>query len=172
MILPLLRFPRPVPVGTAIPAWAFLNVVTLDDFNATAAQLDSETNKTEITAPPSASTSSFVATSSTSIHTSAPESASPTGGPITDCVSSKKPKAGAVAGGVIGALVGVAIAATAFVVWFRRRRALMRRPPSSRYAKELPTPPTVAPLMESGRLYVSSFCFYLLIDSLIHVVES
>ncbi|OJA20555.1 hypothetical protein AZE42_13175 [Rhizopogon vesiculosus] len=110
-------YPLNIPNGTAIPHWAYLDVVTDDMFNATAAQLDAGS-------PESTSTQVQFITSIISSTTSV--SASLTSSSTTQSPSStpKSSNVRAIAGGVVGGVIAV-IAIAGIVAWFfvRRRRS-------------------------------------------------
>ncbi|KAF8892475.1 hypothetical protein BD779DRAFT_1670173 [Infundibulicybe gibba] len=102
-------FPPGIPPGTAVPHYAFENVLINDMFDPTTAEAD--IGDPESTAPPK--------------PTSGGSSSSPPPSP------GKKSNAGAIAGGVVGGVVFlVAVAALAFW-WTRRRR---QAPPTSNSA--------------------------------------
>lgn len=109
-------FPAPIPGGVAVPAWAYLNVTAVDLFDAPGASALASQNMPDSTAVPS-----------------------PTGtGTGTGTGSSggskkKKTNTGAIAGGVVGGLVGLAlILLGAFFLYKRHSRRL---PPSSKFTK-------------------------------------
>lgn len=105
------RYPFNIPSGTAIPSWAYLDVVASERFNATEAW---EVVNGTIPAPQVPSSS---ATSSSSSAKGAPTSAAASNAVET---SNKTPVIAGVVGGVGGAL---AIAAILFAIyWFLRRR--------------------------------------------------
>lgn len=110
-------YPTTIPTGTAVPNWAYLDVVTSDIFNATAAQLDGDLPESNATAPLSIS----IPTSTTSLSTSVPVSTTST---ASSTPTSKSSTVGAIAGGVIGGIAGVG-AITGLVAWFfiKRRRS-------------------------------------------------
>lgn len=139
------RFPEPVPVGTAIPAWAFLPIESTDNlWNLTVAKAYAAENTTEITAPSaSASGSSPSASSPATSASSASVGSSASGTPTAvAAASSKKSNTGAIVGGVVGGVGGALLLAAALLLWFRRRLA-QRRPPSAQFRQPSP-PPLVA----------------------------
>ncbi|KAF9527007.1 hypothetical protein CPB83DRAFT_856976 [Crepidotus variabilis] len=93
-------FTQPIPAGTKVPAYAYLDVQTSDDFNATLAQ---NTKGTESTRVQAASSSSKPSAS----HTAAP--------------AKKKTNVGAIAGGVVAGVVGLILIA-ALIAWLVARR--------------------------------------------------
>jgi hypothetical protein len=119
------KFPRDIPPATEVPTWAYLNVTeTNNNFDPLRAKLVTEqaptssgsttTSATPLTsqAPPTtpaASTSQVLAPSSGP----SPASASQDSGTSTN--------AGAIAGGVVGGIVFLAIVALA-IFWFRSRK--------------------------------------------------
>lgn len=107
-------YPTTIPTGTAVPNWAYLDVVTGDIFNATAARLDGDLPESNATAP-------LTTTSTASLSTSVPVSTTSTG---SSTPTSKSSDVGAIAGGVVGGIVGVG-AITGLAAWFfiRRRRS-------------------------------------------------
>jgi len=116
----ILSYPESIPSGTAVPAWAYLDVTTSDFFNPAIAESDD-------TAPESsdrASTSTSTVTSSgSSLATTtllAPSQTSPVSGNIATHTQSN---VGAIAGGVVGGVVVLGIIA-GLVAFF-----LMRKPP-------------------------------------------
>ena len=131
------RYPRPVPEGTSIPSWAYLDVVALDSFNTSAAQIENKINRTEITSSPTA-TSSFssigahsatAATMTTpssltaNLSATATPSQSQTTTGISDTVpAAKKSRTAGIVGGIIGGLAAVTLA-VATIFWRKKRRA-------------------------------------------------
>ncbi|OJA18118.1 hypothetical protein AZE42_10805 [Rhizopogon vesiculosus] len=116
------EYPFNIPNGTAIPHWAYLDVVTNDMFNAAAAQRDGDSP--ESTSTQVQSTTSIIS-STTSISASL-TSSSTTQSPTPTLKSSS---VGAIAGGVVGGVIaGIAIAGV--VAWFfvRHRRSTKASP--------------------------------------------
>lgn len=163
------RFPRPIPPGTSVPAWAYMDVTTSNQWTPTAAQAFKANNGSEFSN--TASSSSASSSSPTGGSSPSATSAAPSG-------SSKKTDVGAIVGGVVGGVGGVAI--VAFLLWFwmsRRQRgptpAQYRAPSPTLHATTpdtekqphyaqmsvtpaLPVSPPVSPMtVTSGRLYVS-----------------
>ncbi|KAF7294789.1 hypothetical protein MIND_01016600 [Mycena indigotica] len=91
-------FAKSIPTGTSVPHWAYQNFPSGGSFNATLAQL--QLNAPESTSTPTA--------------TSAPPAAS-------SHPSSKKSKAGPIAGGVVGGIAALVLLGIA-VFWFLRQR--------------------------------------------------
>ncbi|CAL1716288.1 unnamed protein product [Somion occarium] len=117
-------YPHDIPVGTSIPAWAYLDVSLPDNFNLTGAQALADTHPPE-------STAVGAPTSVVSVSPTASGSASGSGAPnVTPSVGSSNGSAstsgggtnvGAIVGGVIGGVIGLALIVGA-VWWFMRRR--------------------------------------------------
>jgi len=103
-----------IPSGTAVPAWAYLNVTAENVFNPSEAEAEAETNPPESTgtSAPTASASS-----------------SPIGPPSSG--SNKSSNAGAIAGGIVGGLVGLGLVAGAIAIFLVRRRRAYRAPSAS-----------------------------------------
>lgn len=121
------RFPLPLPDGTAVPAWAYLDVVSGDEFSvANAKSFAAQQHSDSVAGGPTATISaSGPAPSSSAAATSASTSTTSAGGTPTHSAApdSDKPKsnAGPIAGGVIG---GVALIAACILgwLWWRRRQ--------------------------------------------------
>ena len=160
------RFPETIPVGTAVPAWAYLDVTTSNDWNLTTAKNYAAQNKTEITNPSSTSS-----TSSTSMSSTSSGSASPTATTAPTTHTSKKTNVGAIVGGVVGGVCGAVLLLLALLFWYRRRKA-QRRPPSAQFRQPSPvliaapwtpdaekrfSPGPTSPV-SIGRIYVSTYC--------------
>jgi len=114
-------FPEPVPAGTRVPQWAYIDTSISNNWNIALAQAVGDTPEVTGTAsivPPSTSgVSQSTLTPSASGSTSA---------------SHRSSDAGAIAGGFIGAIAGVALIA-GVVVWFIKRRRRVRSAPSTAY---------------------------------------
>ncbi|THG99064.1 hypothetical protein EW026_g3210 [Hermanssonia centrifuga] len=131
-------WPTNIPTGTAIPAWAYLDVVEPDSFNITAAQALADEDLPESTAaagPSATSGSSGSSTSSSasifassSAHTLTPEAANSSSG--------SKSNVGPIVGGVVGGIGGAAIIAAAIAFWLIKRRRASKVAPSTYYANE------------------------------------
>ena len=162
------RFPKPIPAGTAIPAWAFIDVVTTDTFNVTAAEDVSLQNKTEIgptTADVTSSTGST--TTPTSTASTAPATPTSSGGQGAGTFgnaaeTATKSNVGPIVGGVVGGLFGVALVLAA-AFWYRRRRAVQRgRALQPRFMRQVPAEMSQSqslrvsePLITRDKVYVS-----------------
>lgn len=117
----IISYPHDIPVGTSVPAWAYLDVNRADNFNSTAAKALSDTNPVESTASSGATpTASSSGSSPSSSSSAAPKSG---GGS----------NAGAIAGGVVGGIVGLALIAGVAFWFYRRRSAKSRLAPSSQF---------------------------------------
>lgn len=129
-------FPENIPLGTDVPAWAYLDVSFEDQFNLTQAYDYYQFNNTFIegTTPPptsasnTASSSVFFSTASstpsTVVVTTAPAESTTT---AAVAGAAHKSNAGAIAGGVVGGVAGLALIAFAFAFW-RRRNSRATRP--------------------------------------------
>ncbi|KAJ8590350.1 hypothetical protein M405DRAFT_816399 [Rhizopogon salebrosus TDB-379] len=120
-------FPLNIPSGTVVPHWAYLDVVTSDKFNATAAQLAGDTP--ESTATQAQSTSSIVSsTASVSASLTTIVTGSSTAQTPSSTSTSKGSHVGDIAGGSVGGVIGIAIAGIAAWLFVRRRRSRRRTP--------------------------------------------
>ncbi|KAM5540813.1 hypothetical protein V8D89_005457 [Ganoderma adspersum] len=119
------KYPENIPAGTAIPAWAYLDVRVNGTFDPAAAEALAAQNLPESSAAPALSTSP-----TTSGTTSGPSTAP---GDTSDS-SSKKSNAGAIAGGVVGALAGLALVGAA-VFFPLRLRSSRSSAPSGGWAR-------------------------------------
>jgi len=117
-------FPNPVPLGTRVPKWAYIDTSIGDNWNYSAAQAVGDSP--EVTGTVSIFPTSTIGVSQSTLT----PSATGTGSSSTP-TSHSSSNSGAISGGVIGGFVGVALVAGA-VAWFvRRRRA--RSAPSAEY---------------------------------------
>lgn len=104
-----LGYPENIPSGTAIPQWAYQNVVVSGSFNATLAQVVGDSPESTATAY------------SLSVLTN------PTGSSTPSLSSPKSNNAGAIVGGIVGGAVGLtAVAAVATWFFIRRHRQVAR----------------------------------------------
>lgn len=124
-------YPYGIPNGTAVPQWAYQDVVSSDDFNVVLAQevgdspesaalVTTSSTTASLTPPPSSFTLSATLPSTQPLTLSSISSASPTSAPGTET--------GAIVGGVVGGAIGFAAAVT--VTWFficRRQRPRLPR---------------------------------------------
>jgi len=107
-----------IPLGTSVPAWAYLDVISKDIFDPVAAQGDSNAPESSATSyKPTGTAPSSQPSTQPSTQTSTPTNA-----------ASKKtdiaPIVGGVVGGALGLLLLVVIVATIYVTRRRRQRAL------------------------------------------------
>lgn len=141
-------YPEPIPGGTAIPAWAYLDVVTTDTFNDTLAKADvSAPASTATESKPTGTVASTVASTSSDFSTtpySTPTS-SVNGAGSSSSGTAKKSNAGAIAGGVVGGTVGLAIIA-GLIAFFLMRSRRTRAAPSAAYNVYNDAPHSAAPL--------------------------
>ncbi|KAH9035486.1 hypothetical protein EDB85DRAFT_2143654 [Lactarius pseudohatsudake] len=115
-------FPNPVPAGTRVPKWAYINSPTGDSWNISAAQLagDSpEVTGTVSIVPTRFSQSTLTPTSSVS-RSGSLSTSSPT--------PHRRSNTGAIVGGVVGGIVGAALIAGIWS-WFAIRRRHARSAP-------------------------------------------
>ncbi|KAH7929700.1 hypothetical protein BV22DRAFT_1002169 [Leucogyrophana mollusca] len=113
-------FPYDIPTGTAVPKWAYLNVLPSDYFNITLAQAAGDSPESTATRvqstggiPPSSS-----APATSTFHTTGTPSA-----PAQSTSSgSSSSHAGPIAGGVVGGVVALAAIGAALAFYFVRRR--------------------------------------------------
>ncbi|RPD69423.1 hypothetical protein L226DRAFT_575588 [Lentinus tigrinus ALCF2SS1-7] len=131
-------YPFSIPGGTAVPAWAYLDVVKNGTFNVDAAEALASTDPPESTAPVLSSTStSATPTSSSSVtasgsppsessSTSSSEHTSPASPPPS---TSSHSNVGAIVGGVIGGIGGALIIGAAIFFGLRHRNKT-HAPPS------------------------------------------
>ncbi|KAI9508317.1 hypothetical protein F5148DRAFT_930723 [Russula earlei] len=139
-------FPKPIPEGTRVPSWAYIDPG--DDWNVTAAQLVGDAP--EVTGSVAIVPTSTPGSQSTITPQTSPSSASTSS-------SKSNSNAGAIAGGVVGGVVGAALIA-GIVAWFALRRRGTRSVPSTAYIDSLGggMEQTVVPFpltIETPRLY-------------------
>ncbi|GJE94991.1 hypothetical protein PsYK624_111690 [Phanerochaete sordida] len=94
-------YPHPIPSGTAVPAWTYLNIPNSDEFDVSVAQEFIQTNGTMIISKMSSNASSTSSVSTSSV--------------------THNLNAAALAGGFVGAIAGVALLASIVVFWLRQR---------------------------------------------------
>ena len=146
-------WPTNIPIGSSIPAWAYLDVATPDAFNVSAAQADAAQNPPDSSAIPSptsssASTSVGFSSSPGVTGSAATESFAPSSTPPATAAassSSKKSDVGPIVGGVVGGVGGAAIIAGVIVFWFMHRRKT-----SSANAYASAADPAAAPFAPQG----------------------
>jgi hypothetical protein len=120
-------FPKPVPAGTRVPRWAYIDTSIGNNWDFSAAQLKG--GFPEVTG-----TASIIPTSTSK----APQSVTSSISESSPSMSHHNSNVGAIAGGVVGGIVGAALIA-GVVLWFafRRRHA---RPVFQGGEKEQPFP--------------------------------
>jgi len=141
-------FPEPIPEGTRVQRWAYLDPTTDDSWNETAARLTGDSP--EVTG----SASTVPTATKNSQSTVTPQTASSASSSNSSSKSSSN--TGAIAGGVVGGVVGAAIIA-GIVSWYAIRRRRARSAPSAAYMggqndmgqAEVPYPLTI----DTPRLY-------------------
>ncbi|KIJ16760.1 hypothetical protein PAXINDRAFT_168244 [Paxillus involutus ATCC 200175] len=124
-----LVFPVDIPSGTAIPAWAYQNVVTSDLFNATLAETTGDNPE---------STATHVQSTGSAVTSTSAVSASLTGSPSviatpTSTSSSSKSNTGAIAGGVVGGVIALA-AIVGVISYLALKKKRSRVAPSAQFA--------------------------------------
>lgn len=117
-------FPEPIPEGTRVQKWAYLDPTTGDSWNETAARLTGDSP--EVTG----SGSSIPTSTKNSQSTVTPQTASSASSSSSSSKSSSN--TGAIAGGVVGGVVGAALIA-GIVSWYAIRRRRARSAPSAAY---------------------------------------
>ncbi|KAJ4487759.1 hypothetical protein J3R30DRAFT_844258 [Lentinula aciculospora] len=102
-------FPKPIPDGLRVPAYAYLDVETQDTFDANAAMQDA--NATESTALPSTTSkiSSTQSSTTTSQTSSAQASTSSTASASDSITTQSNPRSNAIGGGIVGGILGLAL---------------------------------------------------------------
>ncbi|KIJ06369.1 hypothetical protein PAXINDRAFT_20436 [Paxillus involutus ATCC 200175] len=123
-------FPVDIPNGTAIPAWAYQDVVTSDLFNVTLAETTGD--NPESTATHVQSTGSAV-TSTSAVSASLTGSPSVTVTPTSTSSSSSSSNTGAIAGGVVGGVVALA-AIVGVISYLALKKKRSRVAPSAQFA--------------------------------------
>jgi len=132
-------YPNPIPGGTRVPHWAYLDVVVSDSWNITAAQ--SAGDSPEVT--PTVSTIQMSATPSATLKSISNPSS-----------NQNSSHAGEIAGAVVGCIAGAALLAT-FVLWYlrRRRRRAGARPSPYAHRPQAFDPQDNGTNMPVGRYY-------------------
>nr|VWO95554.1 Lid2 complex component lid2 [Ganoderma boninense] len=126
------KYPEDIPSGTAIPAWAYLDVRINSTFDPAAAKAVALQNLPESSAPPAPSTtqtsesgaSTPISPNATTTDGAAASGTSPATGDTARSGSEKKSNAGPIAGGIIGGVTGFVLVglAVSYVVRRRARR--------------------------------------------------
>ena len=112
-MLTIVRYPKPIPVGTSIPVWAYQDVINSDIFNVTRAMAVADLHLPESSASPGPTGTETAVITYTTSPSSIPQ-VSP---------SQEHPKhTGAIVGGVIAGVAGLVIVVAA-ILWRYRRRA-------------------------------------------------
>ncbi|KAI0721991.1 hypothetical protein C8T65DRAFT_629903 [Cerioporus squamosus] len=124
-------YPMDVPLGTAVPAWAYQDVSSTDKFDASKASAVAAEDLPDIT-PTSSNTSTTTSptatTSSTRLSSSASATSTPTGGGAADVAGSgKSTNVGAIVGGVVGGVLGILLLGVLVFYLLLRQRNLQRQ---------------------------------------------
>ncbi|CAL1716286.1 unnamed protein product [Somion occarium] len=98
-------YPYDVPAGTSVPAWAYLDISLLDNFDVTSAEALADTHPPDSTAIGTATSTGNVAPTTSG----------------TTSTSNRRTNVGVIVGGVIVGVIGLALVGGA-VWWFMRRR--------------------------------------------------
>ncbi|KAL1757188.1 hypothetical protein FB107DRAFT_260174 [Schizophyllum commune] len=123
------EFPRDIPGGTRIPHWAYQDVVTNNTFDIQTAINDAYSNAPESTA----SAKPTFSTSKSSGHSTATGSGMESSGSSSASGGGSKTNVGAIAGGVVGGVVGLAAIIGLAFFFLRRRKQQRAKAPSSAY---------------------------------------
>ncbi|KAG7092591.1 hypothetical protein E1B28_008934 [Marasmius oreades] len=110
------NFPEDIPSGTAVPSWAYIDITSSDAFDPIRAK--SSANGAESTGTPKPTASNIPSALQSPTATSQPSG------------SGGSSNAGAIAGGVVGGVAGLAIIAALAFWLFRRRRSRQNVDPS------------------------------------------
>ncbi|RPD61860.1 hypothetical protein L226DRAFT_535239 [Lentinus tigrinus ALCF2SS1-7] len=129
----LQKFPADIPLGTAVPAWAYLDITRNGTFNPDAAEAIANQNKPDTTA-----TVSVISSSSSSISSpTAPASttggangSSPSGSAGQSSAASSKSDVGPIVGGVVGGVVGAIAIGLGIFFFLRHRRNQAKSQPT------------------------------------------
>ncbi|KAG7452397.1 uncharacterized protein BT62DRAFT_301308 [Guyanagaster necrorhizus] len=132
-------FPHEIPSGTAVPHWAYLDLLLNGTVNVAAAETDTgaETTATVTPSPSSVDRTSTVA--------SGPET---TNAPLSGSSGPWKGDTGAIAGGVVGGVLGVGIVVIGIAFFVLRRRRRQKQPGRPQY----PEPIVIAPSRTGQKL--------------------
>jgi len=150
LCLPHQSFPESIPSGTAVPAWAYLDVTTSDFFNPAIAESDDTAPESSAQAPTSTSTVASSGSSQATTTLLSPSQTSPVSGNIATHTQSN---VGAIAGGVVGGVVVLGIIA-GLVAFFLMRKPPVKTAPSPAYGygdAALNSPPL--PMSQQQSLY-------------------
>ncbi|KAI1788869.1 hypothetical protein LXA43DRAFT_609760 [Ganoderma leucocontextum] len=130
------KYPENIPSGTAIPAWAYLDVRINNTFDPAAAQAVAAQDLPESTAPAAASQTSL--STGTDGNIGAPTA---TGGDPSSS-SKKTSNAGAIVGGVVGGIAGLALISLAVAFILRYRRSHSDSAPGGKHGQQPESPYT------------------------------
>ncbi|KAH9992128.1 hypothetical protein BJV77DRAFT_453678 [Russula vinacea] len=120
-VLPPSTFPNPVPAGTRVPQWALLDVTAENNWNSNKSYAVGDSPELAPGAVlASGATVSASTTGPVSPHSTVPDKFS-SGTPAPTHTGSST-NVGAIAGGVVGGVVAISIAAAAIVFFFMRRQ--------------------------------------------------
>ncbi|GLB34838.1 putative expressed protein [Lyophyllum shimeji] len=121
-------FPEAIPPNTFVPGWAYFDVQTSGNFNATAARLSANSTVESTALPTPTSVSSISITTTTPAPTTSKE---PPPATTSSAASTSAPSSAhdnALMGGIVGGTVGLAVV-LGFIHWYfaRRRRRTAER---------------------------------------------
>ncbi|EJF62913.1 hypothetical protein BD309DRAFT_957603 [Dichomitus squalens] len=173
------QYPENIPVGTAVPAWAYLDITTNNTFNPVQAEAVAAQNVPESTASGTPSSTSNGATlTAPPTETSSSDGAPNSGSNSNSGTSSKKSNVGPIVGGVVGGIGGLALIGLVLFFILRHRRNARENQPTgpidltaggdygqyaqygntygeAQYAEKSPgaVPDSAQPLMSNAKLY-------------------
>ncbi|KAI0356569.1 hypothetical protein OH77DRAFT_1423500 [Trametes cingulata] len=125
------NYPEGIPVGTAVPAWAYLDITTTNRFDPVAAEALVNQGAPESTPSSNSPTAGTVLTnapSATSTAIGAPQS--PDSNTDSPSSSKKSNNLGAIVGGAVSGGVGLIAIGLVLFFWLRRRREMARDTPT------------------------------------------
>jgi len=133
-------YPHPIPAGTSVPAWAFLDPTVSNGFDVTAALAAASLPETPAGTTPSGAP---VASSGNTVHapTFKPTTSFPSSTPAPDnSNSSSSNHTGAIVGGVVGGVLGLALLGALIFLFMRRSRnkATTPAPDAGMYKPPMP----------------------------------
>ncbi|KAI0370207.1 hypothetical protein BV20DRAFT_1043942 [Pilatotrama ljubarskyi] len=126
------NYPKDIPSGTAVPAWAYLDITAKDRFDPVAAEAVVQQGAAESTASSNTPTSGTVLTNAPSATTTAigaPESPNANSGNTSNS-SKKSSNLAAIVGGAVGGGVGLIAIGRVIFFWLRHRRNAARDAPT------------------------------------------
>ncbi|KIM32521.1 hypothetical protein M408DRAFT_220239 [Serendipita vermifera MAFF 305830] len=136
-VVSISSYPRAIPGATAIPAWAYLNVVGTDVFDPSLAQAAATQPESSVGGSSSASSTPPSSSTASASSTSPSSSASPSeSAPPPDTGSSNK-DIGAIVGGSVGGVVGLGLI-ICLGIFLMRRQSNKSMPPSAEFSKAIP----------------------------------